>query len=72
MLISILYGLRSGMEDTLKIYNIDINPLNEFEFIICGNDISVKMFDKRKISTKPIQEFYTKKKFNAQENLKVS
>jgi WD repeat-containing protein 42A len=49
------------MKDTngafMKLFSIDINPMNPFEFIINGDDEYVRMFDKRKLSNGPIKMF---------------
>ena len=44
----------------MVLYGIDCNPLKNHEFIVCGNDKDIRLFDSRKISpdnTDPVKTY---------------
>jgi len=77
--LKLTYGLYLRMEITYRIlkvvngrwkgkmpvslFSIDCNPLKNNEFIVCGNDKDVRLYDQRKISpdcTEPVKIFRPK------------
>lgn len=46
--------------NTVCLYSIHCNPLKNYEFVVCGNDKDIRLFDQRKISQNnaiPIKTF---------------
>lgn len=49
--------MKDSLGSNMKLYSIDINPMNPFEFIINGDDECIRMFDKRRLSNGPVKIF---------------
>lgn len=56
MFISILH-VKNTKGNVMRLYGIDINPMNPLEFIINGDDEYVRMYDKRRLTTEPVKRF---------------
>jgi len=41
----------------MRLYGIDINPMNSLEFIVNGDDEYVRMYDKRNLHSGPVKKF---------------
>lgn len=56
MLISILHH-KYNNGNVMRLYGIDINPMNSLEFIVNGDDEYVRMYDKRNLHSGPVKKF---------------
>ncbi|XP_050525885.1 DDB1- and CUL4-associated factor 8-like [Daktulosphaira vitifoliae] len=50
--------IRRNNGSVVRLYDINTNPMNPFEFIVIGDDKYVRLYDKRKTTHDPVKKFH--------------
>lgn len=50
--------IRRNNGSVVRLYDINTNPMNPFEFIVIGDDKYVRLYDKRKTTQDPVKKFH--------------